>query len=226
MQVSRASLLCFCALMVLLTAPGVPGSDQPRPGVSFTVSPAATGLQVVRVSLPLPPGFLGSNQLCSATAAGSQAEPAALRVLSWHSAANSTSRTARRALVTFRHRFANTNPVAFMLQPAKPSQAAPGDFPVTLVGDGDSFTLGWKNGRKVELKFIAPQRQKTTRNSTASTENRGTATPRGITAKALSASVRRPRKESSISRRCWGIIFSTAPSRDYWRNRSRTNRWA
>jgi len=54
-------------------------------------------------------------------------------VLSWHSATNAVSRTARRALVTFPYRFAGTNPVAFTLQPARSGEATRGDFPVKLV---------------------------------------------------------------------------------------------
>ncbi len=140
---------------------GVPvanGDAQLRPGVRFTVAPAAVGLQVVRASLPLPVGFLGTNQPCTVTASGPQTEPAAVRVLSWHSATNAASRTARRALVTFPHRFAGTNAVMFTLQPAEVNEATSGDFPVALVADGESFALTWKHGRKLALKFIAPPR--------------------------------------------------------------------
>jgi len=122
------------------------------------VTPAAAGLQVVRVSFPLPPGFLGTNQACAISVTSGALEPAALRVLSWHPATNAAARTARRALVTFTPRFANTNPVKFVLQPARSSEATPADFPVTLLAEGESFTLAWKDGRKMDLKFIAPPR--------------------------------------------------------------------
>ena len=56
--------------------------------VRFTVSPAAAGVQVVRASLPLPPGFLGTNQACVVTTGSGKPEPVALRVLSWHSPTN------------------------------------------------------------------------------------------------------------------------------------------
>jgi hypothetical protein len=155
---SRIGLLPVLSLVLFATAWHLRGEIEPRRSVSFTVSPAAAGMQVVRASLPLPPGFLGTNQSCAVTATGGKAEPAAVRVLSWRPATNAAARTARRALVTFPHRFANTNPVKFALQPAKSSDATPADFPVTLLAEGESFTLAWKDGRKMDLKFIAPPR--------------------------------------------------------------------
>jgi hypothetical protein len=163
-------LLVMLLTLLSVTASVANGDVQPRPGVRFTVSPAAAGLQVLRASLRLPPGFLGTNQPCTVTASGPQAEPAAVRVLSWYPATNAGARTARRALVTFPHRFAGTNAVMFKLQPAKSSEATPGDFPVTLVADGESFTLAWKNGRKMDLKFIAPPRASRERPSVETVE--------------------------------------------------------
>ena len=46
----------------------------------------------------------------------------------------------------------------FGLKPAKTKKAKPGDLPVRLVPAGESFTLAWKDGRKVDLKFLAPPR--------------------------------------------------------------------
>ena len=42
--------------------------------------------------------------------------PVGLRVLSWYPATNAEPRTARRALVTFPHRFADLKPVEFTLE--------------------------------------------------------------------------------------------------------------
>jgi len=145
-------------LGLLLYADVLCAATRPTEALHFTVTPAAAGWQVVRTSFPLPPGLLGTNQGCVVKAAGGPVEPAAMRVLSWHSSTNTAGRTARRALVTFPHKFADTNPVAFAFEAEKTRRAKPGRFPVTLVVDGESFTLRWKNGIKMDLKFIAPPR--------------------------------------------------------------------
>ncbi len=146
------------ALVVLATVCPVRGEGRAGEPVCFTVSPAAAGLQVVRASLPLPPGFLGTNQGCAVTTERGKPEPVALRVLSWHPATSAGPGTARRALVTFLHRFPDTKPVQFKLQASTGKGKKPGDLPVTLQREGESFTLTWKDGRKVELKLIAPPR--------------------------------------------------------------------
>jgi hypothetical protein len=158
MPTTRAAVLTVIYVVLFAAARALPVETEPGGGVSFTVTPAATGLQVVRVSLPLPPGFLATNQACAISVASGAPEPAALRVLSWHPATGAAACTARRALVTFPHRFAGTNPVVFALQPAKVSEATPGDFPVALLVEGESYTLAWQDGRKMDLKFIAPPR--------------------------------------------------------------------
>jgi hypothetical protein len=123
------------------------------------VTPAATGKQVVRTSLPLPRGFLRTNQLSLVVkTAGLGSERVGLRVLSWHPSTTAEPRTARRALVTFLHNFADTKPVAFTLETARPESRKPVHFPVTVRSDGETFHFVWKDGRKVDLKLIAPPR--------------------------------------------------------------------
>ncbi len=151
-------MLHLFPLALLAAVTGLRGEAQASERVSFTVSPAATGLQVVRASLPLPPGFLGTNQACAVTTGERKPEPVALRVLSWHPSTNAGPRTARRALVTFTHRFADTRPVEFKLQTTTAKVERPADFPVTLQTRGESFTLVWQDGRKMDLKLIAPPR--------------------------------------------------------------------
>jgi len=158
MPATRAAVLPLIYLGLFAAACAWQVEAEPGMSVSFTVTPAAAGLQVVRVSLPLPPGFLATNQACAVSAGSAALEPVGLRVLSWHPATHAAARTARRALVTFPHRFTGMNPVVFGLQPAEVSEATPGEFPVTLLAEGESFTLAWKDGRKMDLKFIAPRR--------------------------------------------------------------------
>jgi hypothetical protein len=158
MPAFHATRALLISLALIATASESLGDAGPGKGMRFTVAPAAAGLQLVRTSVPLPPGLLGTNQDCTVAATGARPEPAAVRVLSWHPGTNAGPRTARRALVTFPYRFANTNPVAFTLQPAKAQDNKPAAFPVMLTADGEAFTLTWKDGRNMELKFIAPPR--------------------------------------------------------------------
>ena len=153
-QAVRALLPALVWLGVNLAAPG---DVLAKPGVTLTVVPAATGNQLVRASVPLPRGFLSTNQAL-VVRSGHGAEPVGLRVLSWYPATNAEPRTARRALVTFPHTFADLKPVAFTFEAAKAKRDKPKAFPVTMLATGDSLQLAWPDGRKMDLKLIAPPR--------------------------------------------------------------------
>jgi hypothetical protein len=145
-------LLVYVAAGLLL-----PGEARSNESISFTVVPAAAGKQFVRTSLPLPRGFLGPDQAL-AVKAGRGVEPVGLRVLSWYPTTNAEPRSARRALVTFAHRFADLKPVAVTLQTTKPKKEKPEQAAVTLLANGESLHLAWKDGRRTDLKLIAPPR--------------------------------------------------------------------
>ena len=153
-QVLRLLLFPLVWLGVNFAAPG---NVHANPSVTFTVAPAAAGEQLVRSSLPLPSGFLSAGQALFVRAGQGQ-EAASLRVLSWYPATNAEPRTARRALVTFPHRFADLKPVMFTLETTKAKREKPGAFPVMMVTSGESLRLVWADGRKMELKLIAPPR--------------------------------------------------------------------
>ena len=144
-------------LAMIAAASGLSGEIQAEERVGFTVSPAATGDQLVRTSLPLPRGFLGSNQVLIARA-GHGPESVGLRVLSWHPATNGEPRTARRALVTFPYRFAGLQPVEFTLETTKAQSERPRGLPVALLAKGESLQLAWADGRKLDVELIAPPR--------------------------------------------------------------------
>lgn len=126
--------------------------------LEFTVTPAINGLQLVRTSLPLPRGFLGSNDAAVVSAPGRKAESVGLRVLSWHPATNDKPPSARRALVTLLHRFVDSEPVRFTLQKAKPRKQTARALPIRLLVEGESFSLVWNDGRRTVLQLIAPPR--------------------------------------------------------------------
>ena len=146
------------ALSVGLLIPAWAGSVPAANFASFTVTPAAPGPQLVRTSLPLPRGLLGSNDAAVITATGRKAARVGLRVLSWHPATNAEPPSARRALVTFPHRFADREPVRFTLQKAKAQKQPASELPVRLLVEGESFRLVWNDGRRAALQLLAPPR--------------------------------------------------------------------
>jgi len=130
--------------------------------LTFKVTPADLGQQLIRSSLPLPRGFLGTNQALVVAPAGGSFQRVGLRVLSWHPADNGEPRYARRALVTFPYEFADLKPVDFIAETARNRTDKPGEFAAALRLNGESFSLEWKDGRRIEIKLIAPEHISTT----------------------------------------------------------------
>jgi len=124
--------------------------------LTFTVHPAAPGEQLVRVSLPLPPGFLETNRTLTVAGPDGVFRRVGLRVLSWHPGSGNAPRTARRALVTFPWDFADLRPVAFAAEPARVRAEKAAPLPVTLRVTNGVYQLEWRNGRRATLRLIAP----------------------------------------------------------------------
>ncbi len=158
MRILRAVSLPWFTLALLAASLAVPGVVQAKERLNFTVTPAARGEQLVRTSLPLPRGFLHTNQTLVVAPVGGSFERLGLRVLSWHPATHGEPRTARRAMVTFLHEFSDLKPAEFIVETARQKKEKDRDLPVTLHAEGKSFKLEWKDGRAVELKLIAPAR--------------------------------------------------------------------
>lgn len=127
---------------------------------SVTVTPAATGEQLVRTSLPLPRGWLRDGQTISVTA-GKREFVAAARALSWHPVTNGELKSVRRALVTFPFSFPTTEPVKFSLQPVASKKSWTQSLPVTAAVRDESILLTWSEGQRVELSLLAPARTST-----------------------------------------------------------------
>src|SRR5690348_7177777 len=109
--VYRAVTLIAAALAALPVAAAA-ASD----GVAMTITPAASGRQLVRVSLPLPRGFLRKGQTLEVRA-GARSTRSAVRVLTEHPPIGKEPRSARRAMVTFPYVFGSRSPVRFDLRP-------------------------------------------------------------------------------------------------------------
>jgi len=115
-----------------------------------TVTPAGMGTQLVRLSLPLPPGFLGDGQALAAFD-GTRTQRASVRPLSRYAKTGA----ARRALVTFPYEFKDFNPVTFTFTPAPAKNPAP-KLPVKVTVDGDRLVIAYKHGPRLEARLIAP----------------------------------------------------------------------
>jgi hypothetical protein len=134
-------------------------------GVSLTVTPAATGEQLVRVSLPLPRGFLREEQTLKVEQEmRGWAEDkwpsvrAEVRPLSWYPATNDGPKSIRRALVTFSYSFRTRQAMNFALQAVARKERRRRSRPVAVAVRGESLSLTWKKGWQVDLRLLAPTR--------------------------------------------------------------------
>lgn len=142
-------MLVFAAFMMII-APTAVASDnktfmQPdmKP-ITLTITPAATGQQLIRVALPIPKGLLSTRQ--TFIASSNQYDVAtAVRVLTWYPGEAAGGRWARRALVTFPYKFLSNQPVLFTLRPISALSIAPG-LPVDIRLDDETITLRYSQG--------------------------------------------------------------------------------
>lgn len=141
------------------TLGGLHAEEAQLPGdrIEATVTPAAPGLQLVRVSLPFPAGMVREGQGLAASD-GQQEVKTGLRVLTWHPATGSGPRTARRALVTFPYRFAGEGPVRFTLRAAPAPAEEPPRLPVAVHLDGETLTVACRGGPMLKARLMAPAR--------------------------------------------------------------------
>lgn len=126
------------------------------PVLRLEVSPAAAGRQLVRVSLPLPPGFLAAGRTL-AVSDGCRELPAGVRVITWHP--GGTPRAARRAMVTWVADFADREPVVFTISPREPDKVPPPPtrLPVSWTVAGGEVTFSWEGGPVIRARLLAPE---------------------------------------------------------------------
>ena len=140
METDRVIRLLFLTALVWLGATFIASAEVPmETGLNFSVSPAATWQQLVRTSVPVPRGFLSSNQVL-VLKTGLRFEPVGLRVLSRHPVTHGEPPTARRVLVSFPYYFPDLKPMGFTLQATNPNPELPADFPVTLSAQATPFS--------------------------------------------------------------------------------------
>ena len=147
-------------LFLLALLSGGVRAAAPRGDSTFTVTPTATGEQIVRTSLPLPRGCLRESEQCVVTD-GWRKITAAVRPLSWHPITNGEPKSVRRALVSFPFSFVTPSPVKFSFRPVAAGTSAARALPVTAALQGESVTLTWQKGDRVDVRLLAPARAST-----------------------------------------------------------------
>ena len=136
--------------------------------MTVTVTPSATGPQLIRTSVPLPRGFLHEGQSLSIRSEkpgwwGGGLHPvlAGVRPLSWYPVANGEPKSVRRALVTFPASFRTIEAEKLLLLPVASEENRKRSLPVTLEIKGETVVLKWKSGQRVNLNLLAPARTST-----------------------------------------------------------------
>lgn len=150
-----AVLFSMVMLMISSTRPSAP--DVRKSEILVTVTPAATGRQLVRFSLPFPRGLVQEGQILLASD-GRQDEVAALRPLTWHPVADKTPKSVRRAIVTFPYTFVSNAPVQFTLRPTHRARDIATPFPVDVRLDGETVMLTYQDGTILRARLLAPVR--------------------------------------------------------------------
>ena len=143
----------FTFLLTVFTALA---QNPPEEGFIFRISPAATGSQLVRASLALPPGFLEAGQTVKVQTSDGSFQTAGLRVLERHPFSASTN-SIRKALLTFPWTFLERRPVDFRLT----TIAKKGENKLNAVKvqvEGESLAVEWQDGRRIILQLLAPSR--------------------------------------------------------------------
>ena len=147
--------------LVLLAAAGNAGEPAIAAGMplKFTVTPAARGRQLVRLSLPFPTGLLPEGQGLSVSD-GHHQIVAAVRVLTWHPSDGRAARSARRALVTFPYVFTNGDPLLFVAEPWLMAAGATHikQPPVEVKFAGSSVSIAYRDGPSLTARLLAPAR--------------------------------------------------------------------
>ena len=140
------------ALGALLAEPSHPES------VTAVVRPVATNQQLIRFSIPLPPGLLLEN-VDLAASYGTNVAHAFVRALSWHP---TTPKSVRRALVTFPFRFVDLSPVRFEFRPAVadsvPSPSIESRFRLNLQLRDETLFLNNAEGLAITARPLWPSR--------------------------------------------------------------------
>jgi hypothetical protein len=125
--------------------------------LEFTVKPKAAGRQLVRLSLPFPRGVLSEGQGL-VVSDGHHDIAAGVRVLTWHPGADPKNRSARRALVTFPHTFADRKSVSFFARATSGAAVRGEPLPVEVKVDGSTVTLAYRGGPTLTARLLAPAR--------------------------------------------------------------------
>jgi hypothetical protein len=124
--------------------------------LAVSVTPAAAGRQLVRMSLPMPKHMVSEGQTLLASD-GHGDVIAAMRPLTWYPAGGAVGRSVRRALVTFPYTFVTTEPVRFVLRPV-PNHPEVAHMPVRVSVRDGVVRIVYRRGPVLTARLIAPAR--------------------------------------------------------------------
>lgn len=129
----------------------------PKVAVKMTVTPAAIGRQLVRVSLPFHKGGLLDGQMLLVSD-GQHEQVAALRPLTHHPTMVGEARSVRRGILTFPYTFPDEAPVQFILQPTQRVSEPVQSLPVDVKVDDETVTISYHDGLNLKVYLLAPPR--------------------------------------------------------------------
>lgn len=131
--------------------------SQSAASVRFTVTPAAAGKQLVRVSLPFPKGFVVEGKTIVISVGKMSISPG-FRPLTYHPHATGEAKSVRRGIVTFPFTFKGLAPVEFIISTGKSANKADSKLPVSVKVSSDRVEIDYASGRKMNARFLAPAR--------------------------------------------------------------------
>ncbi len=148
---NSAGLLCL-----ILVGSGVCAQEEPdlAPILGFTVTPAATGRQIVRTSIPLRPGALKAGQDVVIDDGRSKI-PAAIRPLTWH-AGEAGDGSIRRAMVTFPCTFPDQQAVGLRVYKTSQQLASRLPPPLEVRLEGGVWSITSRSGFHLHAQPIWP----------------------------------------------------------------------
>jgi hypothetical protein len=143
-------MLILLALLIAIPALGL---EHDR----FSITPKATGEQLVRISLPIPRGFLEENQTLTADD-GRRKFPTAVRPVSWYATDPGRPEKPRRVIVTFPYVFKTLEPVQFRLRPAAVRKHDI-RFALQVTLNDEVLHVRYSDGTEIVVQMCAPIRR-------------------------------------------------------------------
>lgn len=123
--------------------------------LKVTITPAGSGRQLARFSVPLPNGFLKQGLGLTARK-GAEKIFTVIRPLTWHPSTSGKPRFVRAAMVTFPFESKNADPVTYSLTAEEAPMIKAPPLPATIECEGSTVRISYADGPPILVKLIAP----------------------------------------------------------------------